>query len=157
MNRIGRRFFMRAAGAAAALCAGIASGVLGVRAALAAWPQAAFGARDVKGAMGSLYQADAATPSKDVRLLLPEIAENGTQVPVTVATTLPKVESIAIIAEGNPRPLIAVLKPAPSVTGGMTVRVKLAKTQTVTAVVKSDGKLYKASKEINVSVGGCGG
>jgi sulfur-oxidizing protein SoxY len=33
----------------------------------------------------------------------------------------------------------------------------MGKTTQVTAVVKSGGKLYTASKEVKVTIGGCGG
>jgi len=36
-------------------------------------------------------------------------------------------------------------------------RLKMAKTSKVIAVVESDGKLYSTSKEVKVTVGGCGG
>jgi sulfur-oxidizing protein SoxY len=157
MIHISRRFFLRAVGTIGTFCLGAVSGVLGALPARAAWPQAAFGSRNVSDVMNALFQTAAATPSTAIRVLMPDIAENGTQVPVTVKTTLLKVESITVIAEGNPRPLAAVLRPAPNATGDVSIRIKLAKTQAVTAVVKSDGKLFKASKEITVSVGGCGG
>lgn len=157
MIQTSRRLFLRATGTFGAFCFGIASGLLGPRLAQAAWPQAAFDSKTPAETMNALFQAATATPSDAIRVLLPQIAENGTQVPVSVRTTLPKVESITIIAEGNPRPLAAVLKPSPRAKGSVGIRVKLAKTQLVTAVVKSDGKLFKASKEITVSIGGCGG
>ena len=36
-------------------------------------------------------------------------------------------------------------------------RLKMAKTSKVVALVESGGKLYSASKEVKVTVGGCGG
>ena len=36
-------------------------------------------------------------------------------------------------------------------------RVKMGKTSNVIAAVKSDGKVYTASKEVKVTIGGCGG
>ena len=36
-------------------------------------------------------------------------------------------------------------------------RLKMAKTTKVVAVVESGGKLYSATKEVKVTVGGCGG
>lgn len=153
MTRFNRRLFLRTASAFGVLCLG---GLL-PRSARAAWPQAGFDARDVKQLMTALFQDAAASVSADIKVLAPDIAENGTVVPITIKTVLPKVESITLVAEGNPRPLAAVFRPDARATSEIGIRVKLAKTQSVTAIVKSDGKLYKASKEINVSVGGCGG
>ena len=39
----------------------------------------------------------------------------------------------------------------------VTTRIKMAKTSDVVAVVKADGKLYSAAKEVKVTIGGCGG
>jgi sulfur-oxidizing protein SoxY len=156
MIHLNRRLFLRTATAVGALCLGAVGGLL-PRAARAAWPQAAFGARDVKELMSALFKDASAAPSKDIRVLTPDIAENGGVVPITIKTTLPKIESVTLIAEGNPRPLAAVFRPGSQAGGDIGIRLKLAKTQTITAVVRSDGKLYKGSKDITVSVGGCGG
>ena len=156
MIYLNRRLFLRAASAVGVLCLGAVGGLL-PRSARAAWPQAGFDARDVKELMSALFKDAAASPSSSVQVLAPEIAENGTVVPITIKTTLPKIESITLVAEGNPRPLAAVFRPDARASSMIGIRVKLAKTQAVTAIVRSDGKLYKASKEINVSVGGCGG
>ena len=39
----------------------------------------------------------------------------------------------------------------------MSNRLKMAKTSKVMALVESGGKIYSASKEVKVTVGGCGG
>ena len=39
----------------------------------------------------------------------------------------------------------------------ISTRVKMAQTSNVYALVKADGKYYVASKEIKVTLGGCGG
>jgi sulfur-oxidizing protein SoxY len=36
-------------------------------------------------------------------------------------------------------------------------RIKMAKTSKVVALVEAGGKLYSATKEVKVTVGGCGG
>ena len=39
----------------------------------------------------------------------------------------------------------------------LSTRVKMGQTSNVFAMVKADGKYYVASKEIKVTLGGCGG
>ena len=39
----------------------------------------------------------------------------------------------------------------------MASRLKMAKTTNVIAIVEAGGKLYSTSKEVKVTVGGCGG
>ena len=44
-----------------------------------------------------------------------------------------------------------------SVPAGVTTRVKMGQTSNVTALVKADGKFYYTTKEVKVTLGGCGG
>jgi sulfur-oxidizing protein SoxY len=39
----------------------------------------------------------------------------------------------------------------------VTTRVKMGQSSNVYALVKADGKYYVASKEVKVTLGGCGG
>lgn len=123
----------------------------------AAWPKAAFDAQQTKDVVAELYGGRPIEPSDFVQIRAPEIAENGTVVPVTVTSTLPGVESITVIAEENPRPLVSRFKLSKQVVPRVSTRMKLAKTQNITAVVEANGKLLKATRQIKVTIGGCGG
>ena len=99
-----------------------------------------------------------------ITLELPQIAENGNTVPITVEVDSPMtdadyVKSVHIFAEGNPLPNVASFH---FTTGsGMakaSTRMRLAKTQNVVAVAEmSDGSVFQASTEVKVTIGGCGG
>lgn len=99
-----------------------------------------------------------------VQLDVPEIAENGNMVPVTVAVDSPMTETdyvkaVYVFADGNPRPEVATFHFSP-VNGEAvaSTRVRLAKTQTVYAIAEmSDGSLFMATREVKVTIGGCGG
>ena len=41
--------------------------------------------------------------------------------------------------------------------GYESTRIKMGKTSKVIAVVKAGGKVYSASKDVKVTIGGCGG
>jgi sulfur-oxidizing protein SoxY len=97
-------------------------------------------------------------------LTTPEIAENGNSVPVSVLVESPMteddyVESVMILAEENPLPDVATFHFTPmSGEAKASTRMRLAKTQNVLAVAKmSNGSLYKASNNVKVTIGGCGG
>uniref|UniRef100_UPI003517582E thiosulfate oxidation carrier protein SoxY n=1 Tax=Aurantimonas coralicida TaxID=182270 RepID=UPI003517582E len=97
-------------------------------------------------------------------LTAPEIAENGNTVPISVnvesaMTGDDMVESVIILAEGNPNPEVATFNfTAMSGTAAATTRMRRAKTQNVIAVAKmSDGSTYSDRKEVKVTIGGCGG
>ena len=95
--------------------------------------------------------------SKDVMITAPDIAENGAVVPVAVTSALPKTEAIYILFENNPFPLTAMFAIPDGTEPYVATRVKMAESAKLYAVVKADGKLYWASKETKVTLGGCGG
>jgi len=106
-----------------------------------------------------------ATPETGrVNLKTPEIAENGNTVPISVTVESPMteddyVESVVILAELNPNPdVIQFNFTAASGKAEAATRMRLAKTQNVVAVAKmSDGSLFTDTKNVKVTIGGCGG
>jgi len=115
----------------------------------------AFKQKDDKEAIKWLY-GKTAEPSK-VKLDAPEIAENGAVVPISVTTTLADVTSISFVVPENPNPLAAYYKLPPGTMPSVANRLKMAKTSNVIVIVEAGGKLYSATKEVKVTVGGCGG
>jgi len=93
---------------------------------------------------------------KAISIKAPLQAENGAVVPITVSTSLPNVEAIAILVKENVQPLVASV--ALTGAGGFfSARMKMGKTSDVKVAVKSGGKLHVATQQIKVTVGGCGG
>lgn len=99
-----------------------------------------------------------------IELELPQIAENGNTVPVGVTVDSPMtsdnyVKSVHLFADGNPRPEIASVHFTDmSGKAQASTRIRLARTQNIVAVAEmSDGSVYKAAKEVKVTIGGCGG
>lgn len=149
-----RRSFIRIAGAALRLAA--ASALWPLRAlAAAARPQAAFDAKALDGALKEL--GGAPTPSTDIDLTTPDIAENGAVVPVSVTSGIAGTEAIYVLIEKNPNPLAAAFTIPEGTAPSIQVRVKVAQTCNLIAVVKAGGKLYSRSRETKVTLGGCGG
>jgi sulfur-oxidizing protein SoxY len=124
---------------------------------LAAWPKDAFEAKGVDNAVKSLMGSSELTASGDISIKAPPIAENGAVVNIAVSTTLKNVDSISILVEKNASPLTSSFNLAPVTEPFIKTRVKVAKTSSVIAVVKSGGKLYSAGREVKVTIGGCGG
>ncbi len=123
----------------------------------AAWPEAAFRQKGIADALRELYGTAEPTPSADVTLKAPEIAQDGRVVPVTVDTTLGGVESISILVEKNPVPLVATFEIGANVTPIVETRIKMGQTSMVMAVVKTASGLFSATKDVKVTIGGCGG
>ena len=156
MNKIRRKFLQSAMFFSATVTA-IGTGLLAPGRALAAYAAEAFAAKDVSGALNAALGSDAHTPSKDIKLKAPDIAENGAVVPITVSSTLPNVESIVIIASANDSPLTSTYILSEGTVPFVSTRIKMAKTAEILAVVKSNGQLFSATKEVKVTIGGCGG
>jgi sulfur-oxidizing protein SoxY len=148
---IGRRLFLQGGAALSALLA-VPRAVLA-----AAWPEKAFAAKEASQAMIELFGSDQPAPSTAISLTAPEIAENGAVVPVSVETTLENVRSVSLVVEKNPRPLAISFDIPPGTLPNVSCRIKMGQTSPVTAVVKTDSGLFSASKEVKVTIGGCGG
>jgi sulfur-oxidizing protein SoxY len=120
------------------------------------YPEDAFKQKSSDDAIKALY-GKTAEPSDKVKLDAPEIAENGAVVPISVSSTLADVTSISILVVENPNALAASYKIPAGTVPSVANRLKMARTSKVIAVVEAGGKVYSATKEVKVTVGGCGG
>jgi sulfur-oxidizing protein SoxY len=152
-----RRIILKGSMAAGALGVAAGAGLLTPTLVLAAWPEAAFKAKSTGDALKELVGSDATAESGDIQVKAPDIAENGAVVPITVTSSIPGTESIAIIAANNPVPLVANFVMGGGAHGFCSTRIKMGKSGDVVAVVKAGGKLHTARKEVKVTIGGCGG
>jgi sulfur-oxidizing protein SoxY len=101
--------------------------------------------------------------SGKVKLELPKLAENGAVVPVTVSVESPMTEedhvtSIHLFAEKNPQPRIVDVKLSPhSGRARVASRIRIADSQQILAVAMlSDGSLWSAAVQVEITVAGCG-
>lgn len=152
-----RRNFLKNSMTTGAVGAAWAAGFLVPKALLADWPKDSFAAKDVPVVLKGLYGTDVTENDPNIEIKAPEIAENGSVVPITVETKLQGVTQIALFASTNPFPLAADFRLTENVPPYISTRIKMSKTGDVVAVVQAAGKLYSARKEIKVTIGGCGG
>jgi sulfur-oxidizing protein SoxY len=151
-----RRNVLKTGSGAALLSMLAAAGIITPGMALADWNKAAFDAKsmaDTLKAMGIAQPAD----SKDVQVTGPDIAENGAVVPVGVTSAIPGTTMMAILIDKNPNALAASFTLPEGTEANVQTRVKMGQTSNVYAVVKAGDKFYMATKEIKVTLGGCGG
>jgi sulfur-oxidizing protein SoxY len=153
-----RRLMLKGIGVTALIGLGVIA--LDVPQALAAandkYPEDAFKQKSAADAIKALY-GRTAEPSDKVKMDAPEIAENGAVVPISVTTTLSDVTSISFLVAENPNALAASYKIPAGTLPSVANRLKMAKTTNVIAIVEAGGKLYSTTKEVKVTVGGCGG
>jgi len=154
-----RRQALKATGAVSLLTLVAAAGWLepGDAAAAEGWNKGAFETHSMDETMKALG-GGAPVPSSDIAFFsTPDIAENGAVVPIGITSKVPQTESIAILIEKNPNMLAAVFDIPPGTDASLSTRIKMAQTSNVYALVRAGGKYYVTSKEIKVTLGGCGG
>jgi sulfur-oxidizing protein SoxY len=153
-----RREALKAGGSGSVLALMVSAGLLKTEVAFAQeWNKNAFETKNLADTVKALG-GNMPVESKDITFVnAPDIAENGAVVPVGVQSKLPRTEMIAILVEKNPNSLSAVFTIPDGTEPVVSTRVKMGQTSNVHAVVKADGKFYFATKEIKVTLGGCGG
>lgn len=151
-----RRKALKTGGGVGLLGALFAAGLVKPGTAAAQWNKAAFSTSSVADTLKAMG-GSGAVDSSDIVITAPTIAENGAVVPIGVQSNIPKTESISILIEKNPNMLAASFDIPAGTDPNVGTRVKMGQTSDVYAVVKADGKFYKAVKEVKVTLGGCGG
>ena len=127
------------------------------RAQAAGFNRAAFDAKNLAEVLKALG-AGAPTESKDISLQAPDIAENGSVVPLGASTGLAGVKRMLFLVEKNPSALAAAFDLSEGIDANVSTRVKMGQTSNVYAVAfTADNRVLFAQKEVKVTLGGCGG
>ena len=96
-------------------------------------------------------------PTDKIKMVAPKLAENGGSIPITLKSDL-DIETLAFFQDANPRSATVVFTVPEGQKVNYSFRIKMRQTAYVTVVAKTrDGKLHTLNKEIDVSIGGCGG
>jgi sulfur-oxidizing protein SoxY len=152
-----RRTFLRTLALGGAYVAAVAAGWMRPLELLAAeWNKAAFDAKVLADALRHIG-ATSAVESDQILLKAPEIAENGAIVPVEITSKIPGTQTIYVIADKNPQPLVAIFDIASGLEPFISTRIKMGESSKVRVLVKASGKFYVATQEVKVTIGGCGG
>ena len=137
----------------------------GTLAAVALGPSAAFAAtEETMAAMKEFTGGATVVEDNIITLDMPEIAENGNTVPLTVSVNSPMTDAdyckrVVILADKNPRPGVCTFNFSPkSGVAQASTRMRLAKTQDVIAIAEmSDGSFHMTKAQVKITIGGCGG
>lgn len=107
--------------------------------------------------MTNAFTGGAVPGTAGITLVAPEIAENGSNVPVSIDA--PGAVAILLMASGNPEPAVATFAFGPAAGRQFAAtRIRLAQTQDVIALAKmADGSILEARANVKVTIGGCGG
>lgn len=150
--RLRRRQLLLAAGAWTA--AGAAGASQGASATQLLDLEMAFAARTFPEAVVAL--GGMPPVSTQITLDLPQVAENGALVPITVSSQLGDTRDILILVDGNPQPVAACFSIPDGTEAYAATRIRLAQSGTVYVVVRTEAGLFSAARAIQVTVGGCG-
>jgi sulfur-oxidizing protein SoxY len=121
----------------------------------AVWSKAAFEANKLNEAEKHLAIIDEKL-SRDIEIIVPDQAENGAIVQVEIKSNIANSESISILVERNPTPLIAHFKFSNGAEPFVVTRIKMAETSDVKVVVKAGSQYFTNAKNVIVLEGGCG-
>ncbi|HCP34274.1 MAG: thiosulfate oxidation carrier protein SoxY [Proteobacteria bacterium] len=149
-----REFFNTLSGSSLVLLA-FGAGVTLPLSGWANWNQEAFHSKKFQKAVQSLYGSKLVEATDQIKIQAPDVAENGSSVPISVSTSIKEIEQLSIFIENNPLPLVATYHLKQHVIPNISVRVKIAKSSPIHVVVKSQGRLLFSSKKIHVTLSGC--
>lgn len=94
--------------------------------------------------------------SQDIQIIAPDKAENGAIVQVEIKSNIANTESISILVEKNPTPLIAHFKFSNGAEPFVITRIKMAETSDVKVVVKAGAQYFTNAINVIVLENGCG-
>ena len=120
-----------------------------------AWNKAAFEATKLDEATKGL-NISTETSSKYIEIIAPDRAENGAVVQIEITSNIANTESITVLVEHNPTPLIGTFSFSNGALPFVITRIKMAEDSDVKVIVKADGKFFTASKKVIVLENGCG-
>jgi sulfur-oxidizing protein SoxY len=120
-----------------------------------AWNKAAFEATKLDEATKGL-NVGAETITKDIEIIAPDRAENGAVVQIEISSNIASTESITVLVEHNPTPLIGTFSFSNGALPFVITRIKMAEDSDVKVIVKADGKFFTVSKKVIVLENGCG-
>lgn len=104
----------------------------------------------------TLYAGQSISDTEAIKLSLPDIAENGAVVPITISTELAQISGFDIWVEKNPTPLLAKIHFESGVLAFMTGRIKMAESCHVIVIAHQEQRLLRAQQWVTVIRGGCG-
>ncbi len=142
----------------------LALGASGAALTLIGWGESASAAAKEAAEQIAKFTGGKTAEQGKVSIELPEIAENGNTVPLSVSVDAPMtadnyVSEILVVADGNPNPGVATFQFSPLAgKAEASTRIRLATTQNIIAIAKtSKGEFFTNQKLVKVTIGGCGG
>ena len=133
-----------------ALCGGLS------KMSSAAWSANHFSPSPYSEILSRLFNDKTITASDLLTIKLPETAENGAVVPITISSDLDNIQRLYILVEKNPTPLAAEFTLSGELAVYLTARIKMAESCHVVVIAEQGELLLRNQQWVNVVLGGCG-
>lgn len=121
----------------------------------AVWNKAAFEAVKLGDASKNL-EINGEIVTQDIQITAPDMAENGAVVQVEIKSNIPNTESMMILVDKNPTPLIAHYQFSNGAEPFIVTRIKMAETSDIKIVAKVGNQYFTNAKNVVVLENGCG-
>ena len=121
------------------------------------WLASDFSHQAIDTTLTELFPEKTIQTSDKIHLKLPRIAENGSVVPITITSSIENIDTVYILSEKNPVPLIAKFTLTPDLETFIGARFKMKETCDVIVIVKAEDQYFQTRQKVKVTLGGCGG
>lgn len=153
MSPIPRRTFLKQN---ALLAIAALTSFFSVKIGYCAWQENHFANGLFSDSLNRLFNDRPIIDSNFIDISLPEVAENGAAVPITISSELEHIDRIYILIEKNPTPLAAEFELSAMVSVYITARIKMAESCNVVVIARQGSQLLRRQQWVNVMQGGCG-
>jgi sulfur-oxidizing protein SoxY len=131
-------------------------GLLNSRIALAEWVANNFEPSSMDQVLKNVLNGKPVVDSDEIHIKIPQTADNKTPVPITVQTDLKDIQSISILVEQNPVPLVATFELSSALEPFVSTRLQLMRSSFVFVLLETENIFYGAKQIVTVSEGICG-
>lgn len=94
-----------------------------------------------------------------LRIRVPEIADNGASVPLTLSVDGPdRITRVLLVNDGNPNPEVMAIEFGPlAARAEVSTRIRAAQSMNVIGYAETaSGQLFMGRADVRVTIGGCG-
>ena len=119
------------------------------------WTTEAFDESKMRKSL-ALIGAENIRQSTKIEVKAPDIAENGTIVPIEIFSKFEKTLSVFVFVEKNPSPLTASFYFTQETLPFISTRIKMRESSKLIVVAHTDTGFYKTERNVKVTIGGCG-
>ena len=93
---------------------------------------------------------------KNINLKTPDIAENGSIVPIQIESFLDGEQTFYVFSSKNENPLTSIYHFHENMVPFVSTRLKLQESSKLHVFIKFDSNIVHAANDIEVTIGGCG-